>query len=179
MSSTGWLAAAGGSTQSIPAPHIEYGQLSPMLVVFGAAVVGILLEAFLPRRLRHWAQVVTALVGLAGAFVAVLVLAAQGYGTTKVEAVAMGAVALDGPTLFLQGVILLVAVVAVLTYAERRLEPKAGGEPADAFAARAAATPAASTSAARSGPASPPVRSSRSPCSRSAACCCSPPPTTC
>ncbi|MEV0190438.1 NADH-quinone oxidoreductase subunit NuoN [Kitasatospora purpeofusca] len=141
MSSTGWLAAAGGSTQSIPAPHIEYGQLSPMLVVFGAAVVGILLEAFLPRRLRHWAQVVTALVGLAGAFVAVLVLAAQGYGTTKVEAVAMGAVALDGPTLFLQGVILLVAVVAVLTYAERRLEPKAGGEPADAFAAQASATP--------------------------------------
>ncbi|MET8703981.1 NADH-quinone oxidoreductase subunit NuoN [Kitasatospora sp. NPDC058032] len=140
MSSTGWLAAAGG-TQSIPVPHIEYGQLSPMLVVFGAAVTGILLEAFLPRRLRHWAQVVTALTGLAGAFVAVLVLAAQGYGTTKVDAVAMGSVALDGPTLFLQGVILLVSVVAVLTYAERRLEPRAGGAPADAFAAQASATP--------------------------------------
>ncbi|WP_327680016.1 NADH-quinone oxidoreductase subunit NuoN [Kitasatospora sp. NBC_00458] len=141
MSTTGWLAAAGGNTQSIPAPHVEYGQLSPMLVVFGAAVAGILLEAFLPRRYRHWAQVVLALVGLAGAFTAVVVLASQGYGSTKFDLLAMGAVALDGPALFLQGVILLVAVVAVLTYAERGLEPKAGGEPADAFASQAAATP--------------------------------------
>ncbi|WP_405361070.1 NADH-quinone oxidoreductase subunit NuoN [Kitasatospora sp. NBC_00085] len=141
MSTTGWLAAAGGNTQSIPAPHVEYGQLSPMLVVFGTAVAGILLEAFLPRRHRHWAQVWLALLGLAGAFTAVVVLASQGYGSTKVDLLAMGSVALDGPALFLQGVILLAAVVAVLTYAERKLEPKAGGEPADAFAAQAAATP--------------------------------------
>ncbi len=138
---TQWLAAAGGNSPSIPAPHVEYGQLSPMLVVFGAAVAGILAEAFLPRRARYWTQIAIALLGLAGAFTAVIVLASQGYGSTKVDLLAMGSVALDGPALFLQGVILLVAVVAVLTYAERRLEPSIGGVPVDAFAPQAAATP--------------------------------------
>ncbi|MDH6141220.1 NADH-quinone oxidoreductase subunit N [Kitasatospora sp. GP30] len=133
--------AASGNTPSIPAPQIEYGQLSPMLVVFGTAVVGILLEAFLPRRLRYQAQVGVALLGLAGAFAAVLVLAIQGYGSTKSGLLAMGSVALDGPALFLQGVIILAAVLAVLTYAERGLDPKIEGVPQDPFTAQAAATP--------------------------------------
>ncbi|MEU9128357.1 NADH-quinone oxidoreductase subunit NuoN [Kitasatospora sp. NPDC048540] len=136
---TGWLAAAGGNSPSIPAPHIEYGQLSPMLVVFGAALAGILAEAFLPRRMRHTAQLVIALLGLGGAFAAVVVLAAQGHGTTKAGLLAMGAVAIDGPALFLQGVILLTAVLAVLTFAEGRLEPRLNGNTVDAFAAQAAA----------------------------------------
>ena len=45
---TGSLAVA-----TIPTPHIEYGQLSPMLVVFSVAVVGVLAEAFLPRERRR------------------------------------------------------------------------------------------------------------------------------
>ncbi|WP_354641957.1 NADH-quinone oxidoreductase subunit NuoN [Kitasatospora camelliae] len=138
---TGWLAAAGGNSPSIPAPHIEYGQLSPMLVVFGAAVLGILVEAFLPRRLRLGAQLPLALLGLGGAFAAVVVLAAQGNATTKAGLLAMGAVAIDGPALFLQGVILLTAVLAVLTYAEGRLEPRLNGHTVDAFAAQAASVP--------------------------------------
>ncbi|GAA4861503.1 NADH-quinone oxidoreductase subunit NuoN [Kitasatospora terrestris] len=136
-----WLAAAGGNSPSIPAPHVEYGQLSPMLVVFGAALVGILLEAFLPRRMRFTAQVTTALLGLGGAFAAVVVLAATGHGTTKAGLLAMGAVAIDGPALFLQGVILLTAVLAVLTFAEGRLEPRLNGHTVDAFTAQAAAAP--------------------------------------
>ncbi|MFE0459224.1 NADH-quinone oxidoreductase subunit NuoN [Kitasatospora sp. NPDC058965] len=135
------MAAAGGGTASIPAPQIEYGQLSPMLIVFGAAVVGILAEAFLPRRMRWTAQVVVALAGLAAAFTAVLVLAGNGYGTTKSGLIAMGAVALDGPALFLQGVILLAGVLAVLLYAERRLDPRPEGVPVDAFTAQGGATP--------------------------------------
>ena len=38
------------SRAAIAAPSIEYGQLAPMLVVFGAAVVGVLVEAFAPRQ---------------------------------------------------------------------------------------------------------------------------------
>ncbi len=38
---------------TIPAPSIEYSQLAPMLVVFGAAVIGVLVEAFAPRALRR------------------------------------------------------------------------------------------------------------------------------
>jgi NADH-quinone oxidoreductase subunit N len=33
-------------------PSVEYGQLSPMLIVLGVAVAGVLVEAFLPRKSR-------------------------------------------------------------------------------------------------------------------------------
>ncbi|WP_035798589.1 NADH-quinone oxidoreductase subunit NuoN [Kitasatospora mediocidica] len=135
------MEAAGANTASIPAPKIEYGQLSPMLIVFGAALLGILVEAFLPRRRRYGVQVALALTGLIGSFVAVVVLAADGYGTTKSGLLAMGSVALDGPALFLQGVILLAAVVSVLMYAERRLDARVEGVASDAFTAQGAATP--------------------------------------
>ncbi|MGI5338701.1 NADH-quinone oxidoreductase subunit NuoN [Streptomyces sp. CA-181903] len=127
--------------RKIPAPHIEYAQLSPVLIVLGAAVVAVLAEAFLPRRSRHLAQVAVTVVGLAAAFAAVVALAAKGYATGKAHVAAMGAVAVDGPALFLQGTILLVALVAALGFAERRLDPATHGRPVDSFAAQAAAVP--------------------------------------
>ena len=81
------------------------------------------------------------LVGLAAAFAAVVALAEKGYGTTKAHIAAMGAVAVDGPALFLQGTILLVGIVALFTFAERRLDPKAHGEHVDSFAAQGSAVP--------------------------------------
>ncbi|MFI9203717.1 NADH-quinone oxidoreductase subunit NuoN [Streptomyces sp. NPDC053048] len=136
-----WTLAADGAPNRIPGPRIEYAQLSPTLIVLGAAVVGILLEAFLPRRARHHAQLLLTVVGLGAAFAAVVALAAGGYGTDKARVAAMGAVAVDGPALFLQGTILLVGLVAVFTFAERRLEPAAHGRPVDSFAAQGAAVP--------------------------------------
>jgi NADH-quinone oxidoreductase subunit N len=85
--------------------------------------------------------VTLALLALAASFGAVVVLAAQGHATTEAGLLAMGAVAIDGPALFIQGVILLSAVVAVLTYAERRLEPRLNGNAVDAFAPQGAAVP--------------------------------------
>ncbi|MFC5721919.1 NADH-quinone oxidoreductase subunit NuoN [Streptomyces gamaensis] len=137
--SAGAVPAAGA--KRIPAPHIEYAQLSPTLIVLGAAVLGILAEAFLPRRTRHPAQLLLSVVGLAAAFAAVIALAAGGYATDKAHTAAMGAVAVDGPALFLQGTILLVSLVAVVTFAERRLDPAAHGRPVDSFAAQGAAVP--------------------------------------
>ncbi|GAA4659885.1 NADH-quinone oxidoreductase subunit NuoN [Streptomyces chumphonensis] len=128
-------------TVAAEAPSIEYAQLSPTLIVLGAAVVGILVEAFAPRRARYGVQVALASLGFAGAFAAVLALAMGGYATDKAAVAGVGAVAVDGPALFLQGVILLVALVAVFTFAERRLEPRAGGGPVDSFAAQPAAVP--------------------------------------
>ncbi|MFH0242910.1 NADH-quinone oxidoreductase subunit NuoN [Streptomyces sp. HK10] len=125
----------------IPAPDIEYGQLAPVLIVIGAAVVGVLFEAFLPRRARYAAQALLAGLALASAFAAVVGLAAAGRATTEAGLVAMGALAVDGPALFLQGVILLVSLVAVLTFAERRLDPRAHGRHVDSFAAEGAAVP--------------------------------------
>lgn len=100
---------------SIPAPSVEYAQLSPMLIVFGAAIAGVLVEAFVPRRGRYPAQLTLSVGGLVAAFVAVVVLAGH-HGSAV-----MGSVMVDGPTLFLQGAILIMAMVAIAPIAERRL----------------------------------------------------------
>ncbi|MEV0228411.1 NADH-quinone oxidoreductase subunit NuoN [Nonomuraea sp. NPDC050786] len=97
---------------SIPAPTIEYGTLAPLLVVFGAAVIGVLVEAFAPRYLRKSIHVPLTLLSLFGAFVLVLVQVLRGNVPTA--PVAMGAVAVDGPALFIWGVILVLSFVCVL-----------------------------------------------------------------
>ncbi|MFB6437586.1 NADH-quinone oxidoreductase subunit NuoN [Streptomyces sp. NPDC056411] len=135
-----WKVAA-GAPGKIPGPHIEYAQLSPTLIVLGAAVLGILIEACVPRRHRYYSQLLLSLVALAAAFAAVIGLAAGGFGTSKAHIAAMGAIAVDGPALFLQGTILLVSLIAVFTFAERRLDPAAHGNRVDSFAAQAAAVP--------------------------------------
>ncbi|WP_432143840.1 NADH-quinone oxidoreductase subunit NuoN [Streptomyces sp. bgisy084] len=132
---------AHGAPGKIPAPHIEYAQLSPTLIVLGAAVAGIVIEAFVPRRHRYYSQLLLTVVALAAAFAAVIGLAAGGFGSAKAHIAAMGALAVDGPALFLQGTILLVSLVAVFTFAERRLDPAAHGKHVDSFAAQPAAVP--------------------------------------
>lgn len=134
----GWATAAPG--QTFEAPNIEYGQLAPVLIVIGAAVLGILVEAFVPRRARYHTQVFLTVVALAASFAAVLALAADGYASDP-HLAAMKAIAIDGPTLFLQGTILLVSVVAVFTFAERRLDPESHGNRVDSFAAQAGSVP--------------------------------------
>ncbi|MFE1172105.1 NADH-quinone oxidoreductase subunit NuoN [Streptomyces sp. NPDC058773] len=134
-----WTAA--GAPGKIPAPHIEYAQLAPTLIVLGAAVLGVLVEGFVPRRHRYHSQLLLTLVALAAAFAAVIGLAAGGFGSAKAHIAAMGALAVDGPALFLQGTILLVSLVAVFTFAERRLDPAAHGNRVDSFAAQPAAVP--------------------------------------
>ncbi|MFG2401415.1 NADH-quinone oxidoreductase subunit NuoN [Streptomyces lydicus] len=135
-----WTVAA-GAPGKIPGPHIEYAQLSPTLIVLGAAVIGVLIEAFVPRAARYYSQLLLSLVALAAAFAAVIGLAAGGFGSSKAHIAAMGAIAVDGPALFLQGTILLVSLIAVFTFAERRLDPAAHGKRVDSFAAEAAAVP--------------------------------------
>jgi len=137
---------AGGVTSAAPgdrftAPTIEYAQLAPVLIVVGAAVLGILVEAFVPRRARYTTQVFLTVVAIAAAFAAVVGLAADGYATDNAHIAAMGAVAVDGPALFLQGTILLVSMVSVFTFAERRLDPASHGNRVDSFAAQAGSVP--------------------------------------
>ncbi|WP_370180677.1 NADH-quinone oxidoreductase subunit NuoN [Rhodococcus wratislaviensis] len=117
---------------TLRAPDIEYGQLAPMLIVFGVAVAGVLVEAFLPRRGRYSSHLVLALGGLTAAFVAVVMLA----GTS--DSAVGGAVAVDGPTLFLQGTILLISIPAILLIAERSVDSGVGAATAEVTAASAA-----------------------------------------
>ncbi|WP_405659814.1 NADH-quinone oxidoreductase subunit NuoN [Streptomyces sp. RK9] len=135
-----WTTAA-EPIDKIDAPNIEYGQLAPTLIVIGAAVIGVLIEAFVPRKSRYYAQLFVSVVALAAAFAAVVALAAGGYGTTKARIAAMGAIAVDGPALFLQGTILLAGLVAIFTFAERKLDPVAHGNRVDSFVAQAGSMP--------------------------------------
>jgi NADH-quinone oxidoreductase subunit N len=124
-------------------PTVEYGLISPLLIVFGVAILGVLVEAFVARRSRYLVQTVLALLGVVGALVATVLVALDlsprgdtaGRGTIAVE----GAVAVDGPTVFIWGTILVLAAVSVLLFAERSLE---GG--ITAFAGQAAALPGTS-----------------------------------
>ncbi len=129
------------------APTIDYRLTAPMLIVFGAALVGVLAEAFTPRRQRFVTQVGITLVGLVAALIAVLALAVTDHrGITAGVGAGAGSVVVDGPALFLQGTILILSVVAVLTMADRTVDtggaftPQASavpGSPAEAQARRA------------------------------------------
>ncbi|MBP2453528.1 NADH-quinone oxidoreductase subunit NuoN [Mycolicibacterium lutetiense] len=123
-------------------PSIEYGLLSPMLIVFGVGVAGVLVEAFLPRHGRYGTQVALALGGLVAAVVAVVLLARDLHGTTGRPAV-MGAVVLDAPALFLQGTIALVGILGILLIAERQpvTESTSSRRGLDGFTPQASAVP--------------------------------------
>ena len=64
----------------IEAPDLSLAALAPLLFVFGAACVGVLIEAFWPRDSRHPVQVAVALVGTLGGLVCTLLLAGTRRG---------------------------------------------------------------------------------------------------
>ena len=103
------------------APGIEWAALSPMIIVFGAAFVGLLLEAALPRHMRYLAQVPLTVLALLAALVAVIANAGTNTAAFERGGEALGTVIIDGPGLFLQGAIVALGVVAVLLLAENRV----------------------------------------------------------
>jgi NADH-quinone oxidoreductase subunit N len=102
---------------TIEAPDLSLAALAPLLFVFGAACIGVLVEAFGPRENRHPVQVAVALVGTLGGLVATLLLS----GTREVTA--GGALAVDGAGLFLQATIAALGALSILLFAERNLDP--------------------------------------------------------
>ncbi|HET7355586.1 MAG TPA: NADH-quinone oxidoreductase subunit NuoN [Nocardioidaceae bacterium] len=121
-------------------PSIEYSLISPMLIVFGVAAAGVLVEAFAPRRLRYLVQSLLAVLGLVAALVMTIVVGVQlpmwGDGQAVGQIGVDGAIAIDGPSIFIWGTLLVLSLISVLLFAERRLE---GG--ITAFAGQAAALP--------------------------------------
>src|SRR3954464_11106119 len=101
----------------ITAPSISVAALAPLIFVFGAAAVGVLVEAFAPRETRHPVQVGVALLGTLGGLVSTLLLS----GTKHVTA--GGALAIDGAGLFLQATITALGALSILLFAERALDP--------------------------------------------------------
>jgi NADH-quinone oxidoreductase subunit N len=97
----------------------------------------VLVEAFVPRPARRPAHLVLTLGGLAAAVILTVLVSASASlfgGHAPGHVAAEGAVAVDRPTLFIQGTILVLAFVSVLLIAESSHE-------VSPFAAQAAAVP--------------------------------------
>ena len=106
-------------------PTLSYSLLSPMLVVFAGAIIGVLIEAFASKSVRPIAQVSVTLGTLVLSLVQVWRIRNSGSTTA-----AMGSVIIDGPGLLLQGSILVIAIISVFLIADT-----------ENFAAAAAAIP--------------------------------------
>ncbi len=126
----------------IPAAQLDYWVLSPLFVVAGFAVLGLILEAALGRRHRFLVQAVVTGLGL----VAALVLSILVYRdlaspeeaalTARGAVEAEGAVTVDGPGVITWVMLLVFALLSLGLFAERRYE--SGMSP---FTGRAADVP--------------------------------------
>jgi NADH-quinone oxidoreductase subunit N len=116
---------AAPTTEHITAPTIHYTLLLPIFIVIGAAMVGVLFEAVIPRGERFIAQVGLTIAALLAAVVTVGVISDR-TGTTPTpkgsDVPFAGTLAFDKAGWFLQGTILALAVVAVLLMAERSVD---------------------------------------------------------
>jgi NADH-quinone oxidoreductase subunit N len=118
------MAAAAGP-HTVSTPSVAYGALSPIFVVLGAALLGVLAEAAVPRRERFPVQVGITLAGLVGGVIAVAML--HGTSTTTPSPSGNdlpfpGSLAVDQAGLFIQGTILVLAIMAALLLAERSVD---------------------------------------------------------
>lgn len=129
-------------------PQVDWALLAPVIFILGAAVVGVLLEAFLPSRARRTAQVSLSVAATVGAAVSIgwswhrlsdADVSALPALTTVNEALgvndALGSLVVDGLTLVSQAVIVLVALLSVVVMADRT----PSGD--DAFAPMVSAVP--------------------------------------
>src|SRR5215210_704336 len=113
------------------APVIEYGLLTPIFVIFGAACVGVFAEALVPRGQRRTVQLFLTVLAILAALAATVANWAGGSDSL----VAVDSLALDGPTYFIWTILLVFGGVTFLLFAERVVE---GASP---FAPQAAAVP--------------------------------------
>jgi NADH-quinone oxidoreductase subunit N len=119
-------------------PNLQYDKIWPLLVVFGIACVGVLVEAFVPRRHRYLTQVGLTVTGLVVALAGTIEvgLRLDDLGSARGLVATEGSLAIDGPSVYLWGLILVCSIGGALLFAERRLE--AG---VTVFAGQAAALP--------------------------------------
>ena len=110
---------------AIDTPSVSYKALAPILIVLGAALLGVIVEAIVPRRERFNIQLLVTLAGLVGGFVAVALLHGTRVATPSPvgnDPSFAGSLGVDGVGLFLQGSILILAIMAALLVAERSVE---------------------------------------------------------
>jgi NADH-quinone oxidoreductase subunit N len=114
------------------APIVDYKLLAPVLVVLGAAVLSVLIEAFVPRESRRPIQLSLVFASL----IIALMLDVKTYLGNSIGYAAEHGITIDGPGIFLQGVILISAVIGALLLSESQVDSQG-----DAFAPQASALP--------------------------------------
>jgi len=90
------------------APALSYSLLSPILILLGGALIGVLVEAFVSKALRPAVQLTLTL----GSLLLSLMQVWRIRGQQSLTA-AMGSVVFDGPAALLQASILIIAIISV------------------------------------------------------------------
>jgi NADH-quinone oxidoreductase subunit N len=93
---------------SFTAPVLSYSLLSPMLILLGGALIGVLVEAFVSKALRPAVQLTLTL----GSLLLSLMQIWRIRGQQSLTA-AMSSVVVDGPAVLLQASILIIAIISV------------------------------------------------------------------
>ena len=110
---------------SFTPPNLEYSALAPILIIFAAAVIGVIVEAFVSAKLRGPLQLAIAIGATILSFSQVLSLRG-----TQTATAAMDSVIIDGPVLFMQGTILVFAFLGLLLIADlEQFAPQASAIP--------------------------------------------------
>ena len=94
-------------------PVLSYTLLSPMLILLGGALIGVLVEAFVSKALRPAVQLTLTLGSLLLALMQVCRLRGQQSLTA-----AMGSVVIDGPAVLIQASILVISIISVFLIAD-------------------------------------------------------------
>jgi NADH-quinone oxidoreductase subunit N len=95
------------------APVLSYSLLSPILILLGGALLGVLVEAFVSKALRPAVQLTLTLGSLLLALMQVWRIRSQQSLTA-----AMGSVTIDGPAVLLQASILIISIISVFLIAD-------------------------------------------------------------
>ena len=95
------------------APVLSYSLLSPMLILLGGALIGVLVEAFVSKALRPAVQLTLTL----GTLLLALMQLWRIRGQQSLTA-AVGSIVFDGPAFLLQASILIIGIIAVFLIAD-------------------------------------------------------------
>jgi NADH-quinone oxidoreductase subunit N len=110
---------------TITTPSVAYVALLPIFIVLGAALLGVLAEAVVPRAERFTVQVGITLLALVSAAITTGLLHNKTLTTPSPrgsDVFFRGSLAVDKAGLFIQGTILVLAVMAALLLAERSVD---------------------------------------------------------
>jgi len=95
-------------------PTLDYALLAPILIVLGGAVLGVLIEAFAPRKSRASSQLFITLATLVLSLVSLIRVRDRSS-----SAVAMESVTFDGAGMLIQASILIISIIAVFLLADQ------------------------------------------------------------